>query len=361
MRKRDKNILFTPFLIQWHITERCNWNCLHCYRKRNSCVDLPLSDLKYILHQCLGLLEVLDVKDVRINIGGGEPFLREDIWDFIKILKKYKEIKLYIMTNGSLISKDVARALSKIKTLKGVQVSMEGLKETNDKIRGKGSFEKIERAIRTLVKYNIFTRVSVTLTKLNLEEIEPLVSYLKELGVNNVGIRRFVPVGKGEILKKYMLSPLETRDFYLFREELMDKYCDKNFTISYGCEDGLLVQEVEKISKKRRKYLYYTNCAVLRRRALTILDNGDILLCRRLPIKIGNVFEKNLEEIFFFSTLVQKMSNWRNFLSYCEDCPFFSYCLGGARCIAYGFFKKIDAPDPQCWRLFTVLPNSGII
>ena len=225
------------FIIQWHITEKCNWHCKHCYRDDCTVKELNFKTLTGTLGQCLELFNALNLKNrhSRINIGGGEPFLRRDLFKFLSILDKYKNLfSVSIMTNGSLITDEIAKDLKKIKILRMIQVSLEGLNDSNDAIRGRGAFEKTTNAIRLLKKYGFHIRVSLTLTRKNLPEIEKLAIYLKGIGVNGFGIRRYVPIGRGKQLRKDMLSPLELKEFYYKREELKKKLDEpKKFIIPY--------------------------------------------------------------------------------------------------------------------------------
>lgn len=220
---KDARFLCPPyFVIQWHLTERCNWRCKHCYQNGRKVKELSFRELKSILPQCLELFEALQIKPgfARINIGGGEPFLRNDFFKFLSLLTKYKRsVKSIIMTNGELITDAIAKDLKKMGMF-SVQVSLEGLRQTNDAIRGNGAFDTAIRAIKLLRKNKVITRVSLTLTKMNLSEVDGLARYLKELGINSLGIRRYVGLGRGKLLKESMLSPLEQEDFYFKKENL---------------------------------------------------------------------------------------------------------------------------------------------
>lgn len=99
---------------QWHITERCNKHCSHCYQNGTPINDLPLSDLKLILH----LMDEALVKWERkgsISLTGGEPFVRKsELFSLMNRIDQIGSITYYdILTNGSLISGDVADALKK--------------------------------------------------------------------------------------------------------------------------------------------------------------------------------------------------------------------------------------------------------
>lgn len=351
--KAKEYIQHPEFIIQWHITERCNWYCKHCYQETRDYKELPFKEIKFVFKQCLDLFRALRIPQDRahINIGGGEPLLRKDFFKILALFKQHSDyIKYQIMTNGSLITDSVARDLAK-NGVRGVQVSLEGLEETNDKIRGKGSFQKIINAIKLLRRHNIEARVSLTLTKMNLDELEDFSVYLKPIGVSSIGMRRYVPVGRGKQLERFMLSPLELRNFYLKREELRKLLNERGkFFISHGCEDAIFFSQSNSIWQ-------YHNCSVTTGHHLTIFSNGDILACRRCPIVVGNVLQDNLLDVYFSSDKLWSLRNLDNAHPLCRKCPFFKTCLGGAKCVTFAYFKTPFAPDPQCWRLFKKLPE----
>lgn len=339
------------FVIQWHLTENCNWHCRHCYQEKNEFQDLSFKELKIIFNQCLELFRALHIPDgmAHITVGGGEPFLRKDFFEFLGLLKKYSNsISLQIMTNGSLITKSVAKDLVG-RGVKKVQLSLEGLEETNDRIRGKGSFGKVINAIKILKKHKIGIRLSLTLTRLNLAEMEEAAIYLKSIGVNSFGIRRYVPMGRGAQLKEYALSPLELRDYYFARDGLKKRLDEPGkFVITYGCEDAIFASQTN---------FYYYNCGVVKGCYLAISANGDILACRRFPVILGNVFKNSLLNVYFSSAQLWNLRNLDNAHRFCKKCLYFKYCLGGAKCAAFAYFKNPFTPDPQCWKLFKELPQ----
>ena len=103
---------------------------------------------------------------------------------------------------------------------------------------------------------------------------------------------------------------------------------------------------------------YKVNTCVAGYSSLTILPNGDVYPCRRLPIYVGNVLKQSLEEIFYKSKELRKLRNPGNINIRCQNCPYFDECLGGAKCVSYGYWKDSYLenpqflPDPQCWGLF---------
>jgi len=150
-------------------------------------------------------------------------------------------------------------------------------------------------------------------------------------------------------MKKLMLSSQEVKDLYLYVTKKRKKLELSNIKtrIRSGCEDGILAQEG-----------YRVNGCVAGYSSLTILPNGDVYPCRRLPIYVGNVLKQSLEEIFYNSKELKRLRSPENIDIRCRNCLYSNECMGGAKCVSYGYWQSPDVsnpqflPDLQCWELF---------
>ena len=96
------------FLIQWHLTERCNLRCTHCYQTSEKSAELSFQEISRVIIAADEMVrdwqEAYQIEfSPSFNITGGEPFLRSN---FFKILEKMAEtaFDLYILSNGTLIT-----------------------------------------------------------------------------------------------------------------------------------------------------------------------------------------------------------------------------------------------------------------
>lgn len=333
------------FTFQWHLTDRCNWSCRHCYREDKIEKDISFAVIKKIASDCVNFFNFFKLQKplARISFSGGEPFLRDDLFEIISLFEN-KPVELILMTNGSLINKEKAKKIKKMK-INRVQLSLEGMKNKNDSIRGKGTFDIIAKAIKILKENGVRVSVSVTVHKQNLSDIEQLAFYLKKIGVSRLGLRRYVPLGRGGQVSRYMLSRDELKDFYFRREEIKKKLEERNkFEIGMGCEDAISYY----LLSKNRKKKYLNKCAITKGEALTISSRGKVLLCRRLPKVVGDAKKESLLDIYFSS---DKLWRYRSeFDVYCKSCPVFKNCLSGARCIADSLGNGVNEHDPYCFR-----------
>jgi MoaA/NifB/PqqE/SkfB family radical SAM enzyme len=124
-----------------------------------------------------------------INVSGGEPFLRQDIVDLVRILHETcPKARIVISTNGYLtdLIKEKMREILKYAPTAGVGISIDGIGEMHDKIRGiPGGFNLATRTVKVLREElgmkNL--RLAFTVSKQNVEHLGKVYNLSRELGV----------------------------------------------------------------------------------------------------------------------------------------------------------------------------------
>ena len=199
-------VVIKRFLLQWHITERCDLRCRHCYQEDQIAKELSIDELVRVWEQYVFLIDNLCQQatvsvQADLSITGGEPLLHPDFFPLIETIKSSKtKCRLAILTNGTQITHEVAKRFSKM-NLRYVQVSIDGTQATHDAIRGKGSFEAAIRGVRHLVRQGVFTILSMTVHRENFREFSEVVRLGQKLKVNKVWSDRLVPFGRGSTLE----------------------------------------------------------------------------------------------------------------------------------------------------------------
>ncbi len=328
------------FYFQWHLTERCNRACKHCYQNGKSTQELCLTDLLSIVHQMEQALAKWG-KQGTLSLTGGEPFLRrDDLHALMARIDASERFDYYdILTNGTLISEQEAAKLTEYEKLRRVQVSLEGATpQSNDAIRGQKSFDSTLAAIRHLRKNGIDVAVMMTISRVNKNEMASLVQLLGNQDVQTFAIERFIPEGRGAGMKEQALSADQLRGVYeqafniamdhpqikiLLYRPLFATFSPEDPTVGAICSAG--------------------------NNALTIMPDGTVYPCRRLPISIGNILTDGLFKIWYSSEVLWRIRNPNNLGGKCRDCDLLPKCRG---CRAAAYFETGDfmAEDPQCWR-----------
>ncbi len=208
--KKTKNNKFVPYptFVIWDCTRQCNLKCEHCgASKEKYTLELSKKEILKVIN------DLAKVKTRMFAVTGGEPFLRQDLLEILEYANK-KGLKTGIASNGFLINKNLA---TKIKASKiySMQISLDGLNDTHNKIRNNHkSFTNTIQAIKNLQEINLpVLQVATTITKSNLNELNTLFTFLKELNIKMWRISIVMPIGRA--LNKNLLLDRNEMNYLL--------------------------------------------------------------------------------------------------------------------------------------------------
>ncbi|MCK5164969.1 MAG: radical SAM protein, partial [Desulfobacula sp.] len=166
-------------LVAWETTRRCNLACKHC---RAVAEDHPY-DNELDTNASFRLLEqIKEVGDPIIILTGGEPLLRDDIFDIAAFGSKLG-LRMVMAPNGTLITRDIAEKMKK-SGIKRISVSLDGsTPETHDTFRGlENAFKNSIRGIKIAKQAGIEFQINTTITKTNLDQIPKILELAENLG-----------------------------------------------------------------------------------------------------------------------------------------------------------------------------------
>lgn len=323
------------FFLQWHLSEACNLKCLHCYQENHTPVQLKYDDLIKILNQYRELLDKLKTTG-HINLTGGEPLCSPY---FFKILDEFKKdsnkYSFSILTNGTLITEEYAERIKSYNP-EYVQVSLEGGKRMNDYIRGKGVYKKVARAIKTLKKHDIYVSLSFTATKLNYKEFPKVVKFAEKYGVDTIWSDRFIPLSKDND-NDFMMNLKETKEYLKIMEEERQKLKRKHSKTTVAMYRALQFQMTN-------DYPYECTAG---KTLLTVMENGDLVPCRRMPIFVGNLLEENMYDLYKKSKIIKELQKDTT-PTECRSCEHSKLCAGGLKCLTYAIYGDLNHKDVGC-------------
>lgn len=171
----------TPIYATIEVTWQCNLHCIHCDMEppKKDEKELSTEEIKEILRQ------LAEEGSLFLTLTGGEPLLREDLWEILEYAKTLKFIPK-IITNGTQMTDEYA---DKIKTigLSSVDISIYGVTaEVHDGITGMpGSFEKTKEAIRLLRERDVKINLLTVLMKDNFFQLQELKQSAEDLGAEH--------------------------------------------------------------------------------------------------------------------------------------------------------------------------------
>ena len=327
--------MVNKFVLQWHLSEICNLKCKHCYQEKHKPIQLKFNELIKILDQYRELLKKLNMKG-HINLTGGEPLCCPF---FFKILDEFKkDSNLYsfsILTNGTLINDEIARKISEYNP-EYVQVSLEGGKKVNDYVRGQGVYKKVAKAINCLKKYNTFVSISFTATRFNYKEFPKVVKYAEKYKVDNVWSDRFIPLGT-LYDDDFVMHLDETSEYLKIMEQERLRLKQKNSKTTISMYRALQFQMTNDFPYK---------CSA-GNSLLTVMENGDLVPCRRMPIVVGNLLKDNMYELYKNNKILKYLQE-ETIPDDCKKCEHSLICRGGLKCLIYAIYKDLNHKDIGC-------------
>lgn len=325
--------------VNWNVTEKCNLKCKHCYFSSNNSPELSKEE-------GLDLLE--DIRrsfgKTRVPLGGGEPLLRKDIVDLVSFGSDIG-LKLSLATNGLLLSEEKAMELKKA-GLNEVLLPIDGVQETHDRIRGKGSFEGVMRAARAARKAGIELVVDPCISKWNLKEIEDILDISEGLGAKGAIFFHFIPLGRGVCFQGELSEEEYVKSLHLLYEGQLQRRLEIRTT--QACQYWSLLQRKAKEGFPIPDFFFSSALAPGCRAGIAILcvkPDGNVTPCPNLEISVGNIRKKSLNELWNAS-LLQKLRK-REVGGRCGDCRYKDIC-GGCRARAFVKYNDPFAEDPLC-------------
>jgi mycofactocin radical SAM maturase len=271
-----------------------------------------------------------------INVGGGEPTVRRDFWEFVEYATGHG-VGVKFSTNGSRITREVARRLAGADYV-DVQVSLDGAtREVNDAVRGPGSFDTAVSAMDQLVAAGFRGfKLSVVMTRHNISQLDAF-EVLAHRYEAQLRVTRLRPSGRGAaVWNELHLTATQQRELYEWLLSRGDRVLtgDSFFHLGgYG------------------KALPGLNFCGAGRVVCLIDPVGDVYAC---PFAIhesflaGNVRAKGgFARVWRESTLFRKLREpYAN--GACKACGLFDACRGGCMAAKYFTGLPLDGPDPEC-------------
>jgi len=302
---------FYPFNYTISVTSKCNLKCKTCNIWKNQ----PLNELN--LKEWEKIFSSLGKSPLWITISGGEPFLRKDLVSIVKLISKYNKPQiLNIATNGILTEKIVSDVNKIITFYKGkliINISIDGLKEKHNFIRGNKCFDKVIETYNRLKKIKKITvGIHTVISKYNVKDIPKIYDYINKL---NPDSHIFEIAEKRKELQNLDLDfiPL-SKDYFK--------------TIDFLMKNKKKFKGISKLTYiLRKKYYLLSKKALLTKKEIVpcyagvasahINHNGDLWACCIKCDVLGNLRENNFKDIWKSSKARKVREKIKNEKCYC--------------------------------------------
>lgn len=318
------------FTLQWHLTQKCDLNCKHCY-DRSDRPDMTLGAAMGVLEDFQSFCQERNVRG-QVTFTGGNPLLYP-YFDEIYTAAAEQGFQLAILGNPTPRARmDSLLAIAKPCYF---QVSLEGLAKHNDEIRGRGHFVRTTKFLALLDKLGIGSQVMLTLTSENMDQVIELGRMLRGK-TGQFNFNRLALVGEGAALA--LPTP---EDYARFLADYLDAAHE---TPTLMLKDSLL-----NILRRERGEPLFGGCTGFGCGAafnfLSLLSDGEVHACRKFPSLLGNAFEQSLSDIYDSALASQYRAGPRE----CDGCQIRAVC-GGCLAISHSLGLDIFSDrDPFCF------------
>jgi radical SAM protein with 4Fe4S-binding SPASM domain len=314
---------FVPLVMSYNVTRECNMKCSHCYinaTDKKLQDELTTKEAKKLIDQ------VREVSSPLFILSGGEPLLRQDIFELIEYGSK-KGLKMGLGSNGYLIDDSVAKKL-KTSGISTVSISLDShIAAQHDEFRGvEGAWEKAVNACKALRKNNVLVQVNTTLTQENYNQIDDIMSLAESIGVENFHLFFLVPTGRATKMKD--ISPPKYEDMITHTFAKVHRH---RLNVRPSCAPQFM-RIAKGMGLDMRQWI--RGC-IAGMHYCRIYPNGDVTPCPYLPVKLGNIREQSFKDIWFGSEVFKALRNPNCLKGKCGACEYKMIC-GGCRARAYG-------------------------
>jgi len=367
-------LMRTPKQVDIDITNRCNLRCRYCYHFESpgdAGEDLPAAEwLRFFeeLNRCAV---------TEVSLAGGEPFIREDLKEIIEGIVRNR-MRFAILSNGTLITDEMATFIASTGRCNYVQVSIDGsMPESHDAMRGKGSFAKAVEGLMTLRRHGVRASVRVTIHRKNVHDLENVAKLLLEavglpsFGTNSAG-------AMGLCRKNAEVVQLTTEDRMIAMETLLRlnrKYNGRIRAMAGPLAEAKGWLEMDEARRAAKKLTtpargYLTGCGCYKAN-LSVRADGVMVPCTMLShIELGRINRDDLGEVWRNHDDLRDLRERHRIplssFSFCDDCEYIDYCTGNCPGLSYSILGEVNHPSPDaCLRKFLAeggrLPDRALL
>lgn len=325
-------------LISWNTTRQCNQYCRHCYRAAQAQPDpdeLTTAEGKR-------LLEEVAKAGFRIMVlSGGEPLLREDLYELARHGSE-QGLRVVLGTNGTLLTPEVVRNLKAAGVVR-VGISLDDLDPAvHDEWRQMpGAWQASVDGMRYCREGGLPFQVHTTVTERNADLVTRMTDLAVELGAAAHHVFFLVPAGRGADIEA---ETLKAQQYERLLAQILDKQREVAIELKPTCAPQFM-----RIARHKGLKLRYTKGCLAGTAYCVVTPRGEVQPCPYLQLKVGNVRETPFSELWadnpVFTRLRTEKPSGR-----CGDCDCESIC-GGCRARAY-YYSGGDFMAEEPWCLY---------
>ena len=340
------------------ITKKCNFDCIYCFRNLEDKRVISDDVLKDICKYILNIVKEREMKNVTIQVWGGEPLLAMDKIEYIYNFFHDININLHIdiETNGSLITKEIAKKLYNMNVSVGISIDGEEKHQNIQRklVNGESTSDLVINGINNLREYYGDNIGGITvITKYNYQDIDKIIDYfVNKLNIHSMKFN-IVRDNPNALEENIGLSKDEIKTF---ANNLYDTVKTYNRLEEIFHEDNIKVRYDNLIERANSNFCSSFGCSG-GENIISFDNKGNIYPCEMMDypdVKIGSIYHD--DKISDNSSLIEQIAKAKNNNIYfkkkvhekCNDCPWYYYCRGGCTSRIIYSKGKMEYDEVEC-------------
>lgn len=361
MFSRDYNE--NPFIVIWELTRACQLHCLHCRAEaqhHRHPLELTLDEGKKLID------DIYEMENPLLVFTGGDPLERPDVFDIAEYAIK-KGVRVSMTPSATPNVTKEAMQKAKDIGLARWAFSIDGhCAEVHDHFRGTtGSFDLTMKAIEYLNELEMPLQINTVISKYNYEYLDELAEMVEKLNCVLWSVFFLVPTGRGK--ETDMISPAEHEKVFRWLYNLSKRVpFDIKTTAAQHYRRVVIQQKLrEQKGLSDEDHIFYEDALTMGDTGkidglgrapkgvndgngfVFISHTGDVFPSGLLPIKVGNVRQTPLADIYRNSDVFQNLRSPDKYKGKCGVCEYNKVC-GGSRSRAYNLTGDYMESEPYC-------------
>jgi radical SAM protein with 4Fe4S-binding SPASM domain len=342
---RDVDRRWRPIYAVWEITLKCDLACRHCGSRAGKARPDELST-----EEALDLVDQMaDLGVKEVTVIGGEAYLRDDWTEIVRRVRGYG-MTCTMTTGGRGVDAERAR-VAKEAGLQSVSVSVDGLRETHDALRGvKGSFDAAIAALGHLRAAGIPVSANTQIGAASLHEIEAVFDLLVAAKIHSWQVQLTVAMGRAADEPDLLLQPYQVLEVMPMLARLKERADAAKVRIWPGNNIGYF-GPYESLLRGTLPRGHMSSCGA-GRATLGIEANGAIKGCPSLPTAAytgGNIRDASLRDIWERAEPLRftRDRTVEDLWGYCRTCYYADACRAGCSWTSHVLFGR-PGNNPYC-------------
>ena len=357
-QKRDCDNRYFPAM-NWMITGKCNYNCLHCF---NAADAAPLMS-EFTLAEAEQLLDEAEKCGINaFTITGGEPMLHKYFFEILESIYRRGMFVEELNTNGYYIDQTALDRMKAMGCHPLIKISFDGVGHHDWLRNKKGAEEDALRAIRLCVKNGFRVKAQTNVHRWNLDSMLPTLKLLDGIGIEETRIIRTTEVPRWN--QNAAGATLELHEYFDEMLKLVSAYIAEDHQMSLD-----IWQMITVFPKNKRYRIRSVECGIGEYRdsipvcrgnrgMIAVAANGNVFPCMQMSgyyeaknDLLGNVKKDGLQPLLqagrYLSEVCTTVGTLAQKNEMCGSCPYFKHCVGGCRAIALTLTGDKFGVDPS--------------